>query len=70
MHASSVQEYDKMIWVHTQYTPKEEGIEMIAKSLGIDKEKISIPKASTINQLLSTQQIPEELSKESRRFKR
>ena len=62
--ASSVQEYDKVIWVHTSYTPKEEGIEMIAKSLGIDKEKIAIPKASTINQLLSTQQIPDELNKD------
>ncbi len=61
---SSVQNYDKIIWVHPQYTPKEAGIEMIAKSLGIDKEKIVIPKASTINQLLSTQQIPEELSKD------
>ncbi len=62
--ASSVQDYDKIIWVHPQYTPKEAGIEMIAKSLGIDKKKIVIPKASTINQLLSTQQIPEELSKD------
>jgi len=62
--ASSVQDYDKIIWVHPQYTPKEEGIEIIAKSLGIDKEKIAITKASTINQLLSTQQIPDELSKE------
>ena len=61
---SNVQEYDKIIWVHTQYTPKEEGVEIIAKSLGVDKEKITIPKASTINQLLSTQQIPEEFSKE------
>ena len=62
--ASSIQEYDKIIWVHTQYTPKEEGIEIIAKSLGVDKGKIAIPKASTINQLLSTQQIPEELGKD------
>lgn len=62
--ASVAEDYDKIIWVHTQYTPKEEGIEMIAKSLGIDKSKIAIPKARTINQLLSTQQIPEELSKE------
>jgi len=61
---SSAQDYDKIIWVHPQYTPKEAGIEMIAKSLGIDKEKIVITKASTINELLSTQQIPEELSKE------
>ena len=61
---SSVQDYDKIIWVHTQYTPKEEGIEIIAKSLGVDKEKISIPKASTIGKLLSTQEIPDELNKE------
>jgi len=57
-------DYDNIIWVHTQYTPKEEGIEIIAKSLGVDKSKITIPKASTINNLLSTQQVPEELSKE------
>jgi rhodanese-related sulfurtransferase len=61
---SSAQDYDKIVWVHTQYTPKEEGIEIIAKSLGVDKEKITIPKASIINQFLSTQQIPEELSKD------
>ena len=57
-------DYDNIIWVHTQYTPKEEGIEMIAKSLGVDKSKITVPKAATINNLLSTQQVPEELSKE------
>lgn len=61
---SSVQDYDKIVWVHTQYTPKEEGIEMIAKALGVDKEKISVPKASTIGKLLTTQEIPDELNKE------
>lgn len=62
--ASSVDDYDKIIWVHTQYTPKEEGIEIIAKALGVDKSKISVPKARTIGKLLETQQVPEELSKE------
>lgn len=62
--ASVASEYDRIVWVHTQYTPKEEGIEMIAKSLGVDKSKIAVPKAGTINTLLSTQQVPEELSKE------
>lgn len=61
---SSVQDYDKIIWVHTQYTPKEEGVEIIAKALGVDKEKISIPKASTIGKLLTSQEIPDELNKE------
>jgi cysteine synthase/rhodanese-related sulfurtransferase len=61
--ASNVGEYDRVIWIHTQYTPLEEGIELIAKSLGVDKGKISVPKARTAEQLLATQQIPEELSK-------
>ncbi|MDH3277516.1 MAG: pyridoxal-phosphate dependent enzyme [Nitrosopumilus sp.] len=62
--ASNVDDYDKIIWIHTQYTPLEEGIELIAKSLGVDKTKISVPKARTVEQLLATQQIPEELSKD------
>ncbi len=60
---SNVGDYDRVIWIHTQYTPREEGIELIAKSLGVDKMKISVPKARTVEQLLATQQIPEELSK-------
>lgn len=60
---SNVGDYDRIIWIHTQYTPREEGIELIAKSLGVDKKKISVPKARTVEQLLATQQIPEELSK-------
>lgn len=59
---SNVGDYDRVIWIHTQYTPREEGIELIAKSLGVDKSKISVPKARTVEQLLVTQQIPEELS--------
>ena len=62
--ASKIDEYDKIIWVHTQYTPREEGIEMIAKSLGVDKTKISVPKARTISDLLTRQEIPEEFGKE------
>ncbi len=60
---SSVKDYDKVIWIHTQYTPREEGIEMIAQTLGIDKSKIIVPKARDVERLLSTQQIPEELNK-------
>jgi cysteine synthase/rhodanese-related sulfurtransferase len=59
--ASNANEYDKVIWVHTQYTPREEGIELLAKSLGIDKSKIVVPNARTAQQLLSGQQIPEEI---------
>ncbi len=60
---SNIDDYDRVIWIHAQYTPREEGIDLIAKSLGVDKSKISVPKARTVEQLLATQQIPEELSK-------
>ncbi len=62
--ASTIEDYDKIIWIHTQFTPRDEGIELIAKSLGVDKSKISVPMASTVGQLLATQQIPDELSKD------
>ena len=58
---ASAADYDNIVWVHTQYAPKEEGIEIIAKSLGVDKSKITVPKASTVSALLSTQQVPDEL---------
>ena len=62
--AAKANDYDRIIWVHTQYTPREEGIEIIAKSLGVDKSKISVQKARTINDLLTKQEVPEDLSKE------
>jgi len=62
--ASNIGNYDRIIWVHTQYTPREEGIELIAKSLGVDKSMITVTKARIVEQLLATQQIPEELSKD------
>lgn len=62
--ASNIDDYDRIIWIHTQYSPREEGIELIAKSLGVDKTKISVPTAGTVGKLLSTQQIPEELNKD------
>lgn len=59
--AADASQYDRIVWVHTQYTPKEEGIELIAKSLGVEKGKIRVPKARTVERLLMTRQIPEEM---------
>jgi rhodanese-related sulfurtransferase len=60
--ASNSADYDKVIWIHTQYTPQEGGIELLAKSLGIDKSKIVVPNARTAQQLLSGQGIPDEIN--------
>jgi cysteine synthase len=60
---SNIANYDRVVWIHTMYTPRKEGIELIAKTLGVDESKIYVPKASEVEQLLMTQQIPKELDK-------
>ena len=60
---SNIGDYDRVLWIHTMYTPRKEGIELIANSLGVDESKISVPKASDVERLLATQQIPKELDK-------
>lgn len=60
---SNIGNYDRVVWIHTMYTPRKEGIEMIAKTLGIDESKIYVPKASEVEQLLMTQQIPKDMEK-------
>ncbi|HET6458198.1 MAG TPA: pyridoxal-phosphate dependent enzyme [Nitrosopumilaceae archaeon] len=56
---SNIGDYDRVLWIHTQYTPRKEGIELIANSLGIDESKIYVPKARDVERLLTTQEIPE-----------
>ena len=58
---SNIGNYNRVIWIHPMYTPRKEGIELIANSLGVDESKISVPKASDVEQLLATQNIPEQL---------
>ena len=60
---SNIGNYDRIVWIHTMYTPRKEGIELIAKALGVDESKIVVPKAREIEQLLATQNIPPELDK-------
>ena len=60
---SNIGNYNRVVWIHTIYTPRKEGIELIAKSLGVNESRISVPKASEVEQLLATQQISKELDK-------
>ena len=58
---SNIGNYDRVVWIHTMYTPRKEGIDLIAKTLGIDESKIHVPKAREVEELLMTQKIPKEL---------
>jgi cysteine synthase/rhodanese-related sulfurtransferase len=59
---SNIGNYNRVLWIHTMYTPRKEGIELIANSLGCDESKIFVPKASTVEQLLVTGEIPKEMN--------
>ena len=58
---SNIGNYNRVVWIHTTYTPRKEGIKLIANALGVDESMISVPKASEVERLLMTQQIPSEL---------
>ena len=58
---TDIKKYDKVVWIHTMYTPREEGVRLIAESLGVDPSKIIIPKAKTVERMLMTQKVPDEL---------
>jgi rhodanese-related sulfurtransferase len=58
---SDISSYDRVLWIHTMYTPQEDGIKLIANSLGFDQSKIFVPKARDVERLLMTQQIPKDI---------
>jgi len=58
---SDIGSYNRVLWIHTTYTPQEKGIELIASSLGVDQSKIFVPKAREVERLLMTQEVPKEI---------
>ena len=59
--AAAASSYGKVVWVHMQYAPREEGIEMLASSLGIDRSKIVVPTAGEAREMITTRQVPDSI---------
>ncbi len=59
--SSSLADYSEVLWTHTMFAPRDEGIKLIASSLGCDESKIKVARARDIDALISTQQIPQTL---------
>lgn len=59
--AAAASSYDRIVWVHMQYAPREEGIEMLASSLGVDRSKIVVPPASAAREMITTRQVPDSM---------
>ena len=59
--AAAASSYDRIVWVHMQYAPREEGIEMLASSLGVDRSKIVVPPASASREMITTRRVPDSI---------
>ena len=54
--------FDEVLWTHAMFAPKEEGVDLLASSLGIDRGKVKIAKARDIQELITRELVPEELN--------
>ncbi len=59
--SSSLEDYGDVLWTHTMFAPRDEGIKLIASSLGCEESRIKVARARDIDALISTQQIPQTL---------
>ena len=59
---SSVADYGEVLWTHGMFIPKEDGIKLLASSIGCDESKIKIARASDIQSLISTEKIPSNIA--------
>src|SRR5438128_12280643 len=59
--SSSVADYGEVLWTHGMFVPKEDGIKLVASSLGCDESKIKVARASDVQALISTEKIPDNI---------
>ncbi|TMI13226.1 pyridoxal-phosphate dependent enzyme [Candidatus Bathyarchaeota archaeon] len=59
--SSSVADYGEVLWTHGMFVPKEDGIKLVASSLGCDESKIKVARASDVQMLISTEKIPDNI---------
>ena len=58
---SSPQDFESIIWTHSIFKPREEGLRVVASAIGVDPAKIKIAKAGDIQAVVSTGKLPESL---------
>ncbi len=51
---SNIASYSGILWTHAMFTPREEGVELIAGALGLDKAKVRVARARDIDGLISS----------------
>jgi rhodanese-related sulfurtransferase len=59
--SSNVSDYGEVLWTHGMFVPKEDGIKLLASSLGCDESRIKVARASDVQALISTEMIPDNI---------
>jgi cysteine synthase/rhodanese-related sulfurtransferase len=59
--SSSVADYGEVLWTHGMFVPKEDGIKLLASSIGCDESKIKVARVSDVQTLISTEMIPDNI---------
>jgi cysteine synthase len=60
---SSLGEYAEVLWTHTMFAPKQEGIKVIAASLGCDESVIKVAQVRDVEQVITGRKIPETMQR-------
>ena len=55
---ASIADYEEVLWTHGMFVPKNDGIRLVASSLGCEESKIKIARVSDVQTLISTEKIP------------
>ncbi len=61
--ASAISEYSGVVWAHNMFVPREEGIKVIASSLGIDQSKVKVANVMDVQAVLNGREPSEEFGK-------
>jgi len=60
--STSVADYGEVLWTHGMFVPKEDGIKLLASSLGCDESNIKVARAADVQTLISTEKIPDNIT--------
>jgi cysteine synthase A len=60
--SSSIADYGEVLWTHGMFIPKEDGIKLLASSIGCDESKIKVARVSDVQSLISTEKIPDNIT--------
>jgi cysteine synthase/rhodanese-related sulfurtransferase len=56
---SNLSDYGDIIWTHTMFAPKNEGIKLISSSLGCEENRVKVALARDVETVISSQELPQ-----------